>query len=163
MPTTKTIRIKKPSGGTRLQRVQVLASGKYKFIKNTTKGMVRKTRKIGRRAYTKVKSKPRKKTNKPTTTRKSVAKKSLKSKIFGGTLGKAALGVGAGSIAGYAVNMVAPQFAPFARPVAAFIAAGPIGLIADLALNQGLLQQITGMFGFGNGGGINQPRLVSGL
>ena len=31
---TKNIRIKKRGGGTRLQRVQVLASGKYKFIKN---------------------------------------------------------------------------------------------------------------------------------
>ncbi len=30
----KNIRIKKPGGGTRLQRVKVLASGKYKFVKN---------------------------------------------------------------------------------------------------------------------------------
>lgn len=30
----KTIRIKKRGGGTRSQRVQVLASGKYKFVKN---------------------------------------------------------------------------------------------------------------------------------
>ena len=134
----KTIKIKKAGGGTRLQKVKVLASGKYRFVKNTTKGMVRKTRAAGRRAFEKPKSKPRKKTNKPKKSSNRVAKKSLKSKIFGGTLGKAALGVGAGSIAGYAVNMVAPQFAPFARPVAAFIAAGPIGLIADLALNQGL-------------------------
>lgn len=34
MPTYKNIRIKKRGGGTRLQRVQVLASGKYKFVKN---------------------------------------------------------------------------------------------------------------------------------
>lgn len=34
MPTFKNIRIKKRGGGTRLQRVQVLASGKYKFVKN---------------------------------------------------------------------------------------------------------------------------------
>lgn len=38
MPTYKNIRIKKRGGGTRLQRVQVLASGKYKFVKNLTKG-----------------------------------------------------------------------------------------------------------------------------
>lgn len=31
---TKTITMKKPGGGTRKQKVQVLASGKYKFIKN---------------------------------------------------------------------------------------------------------------------------------
>ena len=34
MPTYKNIRIPKRGGGTRLQRVQVLASGKYKFVKN---------------------------------------------------------------------------------------------------------------------------------
>ena len=56
MPKYKTIRIKKAGGGTRLQKVQVLASGKYKFVKNSTKrrkstrkGQVRKT---ARRAYT---------------------------------------------------------------------------------------------------------------
>ena len=157
----KTIKIKKAGGGTRLQKVKVLASGKYRFVKNTVKGAVRKTRKAGRPAYTK--PKPRKKTNKPRTTRKSVAKKSLKSKIFGGTLGKVALGVGAGAIAGYAANMVAPQFSQFARPVAAYIAAGPIGLIADLALNQGLLSQITGMFGFGGNGGMVAQQEAGGL
>lgn len=34
MPTYKVITIKKKGGGTRRQRVQVLASGKYKFVKN---------------------------------------------------------------------------------------------------------------------------------
>lgn len=34
MPTYKNITVKKRGGGTRLQRVQVLASGKYKFVKN---------------------------------------------------------------------------------------------------------------------------------
>lgn len=34
MPKYKNIRIKKKGGGTRIQRVQVLASGKYKFVKN---------------------------------------------------------------------------------------------------------------------------------
>ena len=154
MPTIKTIRIKKAGGGTRLQKVKVLASGKYRFVKNTVKGAVRKTRKEGRPAYTK--AKPRKKTNKPRTTRKSVAKKSLKSKIFGGTLGKVALGMGAASLAGYAVGMFAPQFSAFARPVAAYVAAGPVGLIADLAINQGLLQNITGALGFGGGGMVAQ-------
>ncbi|GAI88910.1 unnamed protein product [marine sediment metagenome] len=37
MVTTKNIRIKMKNGKTRLQRVQVLASGKYKFIKNLKK------------------------------------------------------------------------------------------------------------------------------
>ena len=33
----KTIRIRKAGGGTRLQKVEVLKSGKYKFVKNTRK------------------------------------------------------------------------------------------------------------------------------
>ena len=66
VPKYKIIRIKKAGGGTRPQKVQVLASGKYKFVKNSTKsrktttkrrkstrkGMVRKT---ARRAYTGIK------------------------------------------------------------------------------------------------------------
>ena len=43
--TYKNIRIKKRGGGTRLQRVQVLASGKYKFVKNTARKAVSKARK----------------------------------------------------------------------------------------------------------------------
>lgn len=49
---TKVITIKKKGGGTRKQRVQVLASGKFKFIKN-------KMRKAGKAIKTRV-SKPRK-------------------------------------------------------------------------------------------------------
>jgi len=119
--------------------------------KTTTKGDQRKT---ARKAF-----EPRKKTNKPKNPKGSVAKKSLKSKIFGGTLGKVALGMGAASLAGYAVGMFAPQFSAFARPVAAYIAAGPIGLIADLAINQGLLQNITGALGFGGGGMVAQQEI----
>lgn len=37
MPTFKNIRIKMKNGKSRLQRVQVLASGKYKFVKNIGK------------------------------------------------------------------------------------------------------------------------------
>jgi hypothetical protein len=74
VPKYKIIRIKKAGGGTRPQKVQVLASGKYKFVKNSTKsrktttkrrkstrkGMVRKT---ARRAYEKIRKTSRK-TNK---------------------------------------------------------------------------------------------------
>lgn len=38
MPTFKNIRITMKNDKTRLQRVQVLASGKYKFVKNIVKG-----------------------------------------------------------------------------------------------------------------------------
>jgi len=44
MPTFKNIRVKMRGGKSRLQRVQVLASGKYKFVKNLTKGKKRATK-----------------------------------------------------------------------------------------------------------------------
>ncbi len=165
----KTIKIKKAGGGTRLQKVKVMASGKYKFVKNTTKGMVRKTRAVGRRAYEikqskkvkRFKIRARKKTNKPRTIRRPVAKKSLKSKIFGGTLGKVALGVGAGTLAGYVTSMFVPQFSSIAKPAAAFIAAGPIGLISELVIDQGILGNLGGFLGF-NGGMVAQQE-VGGL
>ena len=130
-------------------------SGKFRK-KSTRKGQKRKT---ARRAYVGLTKRVRRKSNKPKKTRRSVAKKSLKSKIFGGTLGKVALGMGAASLAGYAVGMFAPQFSAFARPVAAYVAAGPVGLIADLAINQGLLQNITGALGFGGGGMVAQQEI----
>jgi len=54
MPTYKNIRIKMRGGKTRLQRVQVLASGKYKFVKNLVKGKSTTTKK--RAASSKVSS-----------------------------------------------------------------------------------------------------------
>lgn len=64
MATYKNIRIKKKGGGTRLQRVQVLASGKYKFVKN-----------IGNKKTKTTKRKTTRKTNKRKTTRRSSKKK----------------------------------------------------------------------------------------
>jgi len=58
MPKYKNIRIKKKGGGTRTQRVRVLASGKYRFVKNPSrsskirgkvKKIYRRGRKIARR------------------------------------------------------------------------------------------------------------------
>lgn len=51
--TFKNIRIPKIGGGSRLQRVKVLASGKYKFVKNLAKSRSRSSKK------TKTKSKKR--------------------------------------------------------------------------------------------------------
>ncbi|GAG91994.1 unnamed protein product [marine sediment metagenome] len=50
MPTFKNIRIKKPKGGSRMQRVQVLASGKYKFVKNKGRTSNKRRRTAVRRA-----------------------------------------------------------------------------------------------------------------
>lgn len=45
--TFKNIKIPKRGGGTRLQRVKVLASGKYKFVKNLTKSSKQSPSKTG--------------------------------------------------------------------------------------------------------------------
>ena len=55
--TIKTITIKKKGGGTRKQLVKVLKSGKYKFIKNTSKitKAVKRTSKAVKRKSSKTK------------------------------------------------------------------------------------------------------------
>jgi len=62
---------------------------------------------------------------------------------------KVAIGVGAAALAATAVSIVAPQFVAIARPIAALAAGGIPGVAGELLLNQGLLQNITGMFGGG--------------
>jgi hypothetical protein len=159
----KTIRIKKPSGGTRLQKVKVLASGKYKFVKNTTKGMVRKTRAKGRPAYEKIKKKVKRKSSKPKSKSNKPRKKSdsiLKLPKLGKTAKKVAIGLGAAQLAAIVVGFVAPQIVPIAKPIAALAAGGVEGVAAELVLDQGILGNIMGIF---NGGGINETRLASGL
>ena len=50
MPKFKNIRIKMKNGKTRLQRVQVLASGKYKFVKNIGKSRAKSKSKSPKKA-----------------------------------------------------------------------------------------------------------------
>ena len=147
----KTIRIKKPGGGTRLQKVKVLASGKYKFVKNTTKGMVRKTRKKGRLAYEKTKKKVKRKSSKPKSKSNKPRKSSSGMKLpkIPKIVKKVAIGVGAASLAGMVVGIIAPQFVGIVRPIAALAAGGLEGVAGELLINQGLLSNITGMFGGG--------------
>ena len=105
--------------------------------KSTRKGGVRKT---ARRAYTKVKSKAKSYKRKKTSS-------SMKLPKIPSVIKKVAIGVGAASLAGMAVGMIAPQFAGIARPIAALAAGGIPGVAGELLINQGLLQNITGMFG----------------
>ena len=83
-PNYKTIRIKKAGGGTRLQKVQVLASGKYKFVKNSTKS--RKTKPKTRKYTTRKRRTTRKgdKTlqGKPAYKRKSTKRKTNKDSMW---------------------------------------------------------------------------------
>ena len=119
--------------------------------KSTRKGQIRRT---SRRAYEGLKSKARKSYKR----RKSSS--GMKFPKFGGTAKKIAIGLGAAQLAGLAVGLIAPQFAPIAKPVAALAAGGVAGVAAELVLDQGVLGNVMGIF---NGGGINQQRLASGL
>ena len=160
----KTIRIKKPGGGTRLQKVKVLASGKYRFVKNTTKGMVRKTRPAGRRAFEGLKKKVRRKSPKSRSKSNKPRKKSsssMKMPKIPGWLKKVFLGLGGATVAGATVSYVAPQYVPIARPIMAAVAGGIPGFIAEVVLNSGILNSFTNLFN--GGGGMNEQRLASGL
>ena len=108
--------------------------------KSTRKGQRRKT---ARRAYEGIKRKARKSYKR----RKSSS--SMKLPKIPSVIKKVAIGVGAASLAGMAVSIVAPQFAGIARPIAALAAGGIPGVAGELLINQGLLSNITGMFGGG--------------
>jgi len=122
--------------------------------KSTRKGQVRKTRAPrARRAYTKVKSKAK-------SYKRKKSSSSMKLPKIPSVIKKVAIGVGAASLAGMAVGIIAPQFAGIARPIAALAAGGIPGVAGELLINQGLLGNITGMFG---GASINDSRLAGGL
>ena len=135
---TKTIKIKKKGGGTRLQKVQVLASGKYKFIKNTARKVKSKvksstkkgqTRKTARKAYENGKkvNKKRKRSN---------GVKSIKSLVGSSTIKKVALGVGGATMAAALISYIAPNssIARFAAPAGAYALGGIEGIIGNFAL-----------------------------
>jgi hypothetical protein len=124
-------------------KMRKLRGGSTKRRKSTRKGQVRKT---ARRAYTKVKSKAK-------SYKRSKSSSGMKLPKIPSVIKKVAIGVGAASLAGMAVGIIAPQFVGIARPVAALAAGGIPGVAGELLLNQGLLQNITGMFG---GGGAVQ-------
>ena len=133
-------------------KMRRLRGGKRKTTtrrrRTTRKGMLTLRRK---RAYS-----PKRKSNKR---RKS--RSGMKFPRIPSVIKKVAIGVGAASLAGMAIGLIAPQFSGIARPVAALAAGGIPGVAGELLINQGLLSNITGMFGMG--GGINETRLASGL
>jgi len=131
-------------------KMRRLRGSSTKRKKSTRKGQVRKT---ARRAYTKVKSKAK-------SYKRKKSSSSMKLPKIPSVIKKVAVGVGAASLAGMAVGIIAPQFVGIARPIAALAAGGIPGVAGELLLNQGLLQNITGMFG---GASINEQRLGGGL
>ena len=143
MTKFKVITIKKRGGGTRKQRVQVLSSGKFKFVKNkTTRSAPKKTRAVTKRKPSKRKT-PKRKSNKPKTTRKPVVKRSITSKIpfvNNPTIRKVATGIGLATIGVGVISLVAPQFAnnPIIKPALAFLGGGTPGVIGQVVVGGGL-------------------------
>jgi len=136
----KTITIKMKNGKTRKQAVKVLASGKYKFIKNTKKKNGNSTKKGGvrktaRRAFKGLKKKVKRKANKPRKNNNGTLK--LKSLTSSSTLKKVALGVGGAAIASAAIGMIAPnsQFGRYAAPAGAYLMGSFEGLLGSMALS----------------------------
>jgi len=133
-------------------KMRRLRGGGTKRKKSTRKGQIRRT---SRRAYEGIKRKTRK------SYKRRESSSGMKMPKIPSVIKKVAIGVGAASLAGMAVGLIAPQFSGIARPIAALAAGGIPGVAGELLINQGLLGNITGMFG-GNGG-INETRLASGL
>ena len=131
-------------------KMRRLRGGGTKRKKSTRKGQRRKT---ARRAYEGIKRKAK-------SYKRRKSSSSMKLPKIPSVIKKVAIGVGAASLAGMAVGIIAPQFVGIARPIAALAAGGVAGVAGELLINQGLLGNITGMFG---GASINETRLAGGL
>jgi hypothetical protein len=136
---------------------------KAAFLKRMAKGRAAKSgKKAGpkRKVIVKKRTKSVKvKSKRKSTKRNTMAKnkrfaraRKTGSKVFGNPLlKKAMIGIGAATLAGTVVNMVAPQFAPIAKPIAAFATGGVVGAAASLILSPDGLGSITGLFGGSTG------------
>ena len=136
---------------------------KAAFLKRMAKGRATKSGKIPgpkRKVIAKKRTKSVKvKSKRKSTKRNTMAKnkrfaraRKTGSKVFGNPLlKKAMIGIGAATLAGTVVNMVAPQFAPIAKPIAAFATGGVVGAAASLILSPDGLGSITGLFGGSTG------------
>jgi len=124
-----------------------------KSAKKKRKSAPGRTKNRSKSAPKQRKSKPLKR--KSSSSKSMAKKKSSKSRSSGSAKGIKGIfkrgmvkdvvaGIGAGTLAGIAVNMVAPQFSGIAKPISAFLAGGPVGVIASVILDGGL-----GSFGFG--------------
>ncbi len=158
--TFKTITIKKRGGGTRKQKVKVLASGKFRFVKNSSssKSTKRKTSRksrVTRRKVTRVinKIKPRRiMTKRRRSSTKRTSSKGIMSTVkrFAKPI---AIGLGTGSVIAIAGNALGqPQLASnkLIGAGAAFLLGGPVAGGAALLLGGGL-GGLSNLFG-GNGG-----------
>jgi hypothetical protein len=96
-----------------VKRVRKSVKVKRKRISNNTNNMKRKSRKSSSR------------------------RKSATSFLNNPTLKKVMIGLGASSLAGTVVSLIAPQYAPIAKPIAALAVGGPIGAVASVIADGG--------------------------
>lgn len=146
----KTITIKKRGGGTRKQKVKVLSSGKFKFVKNSTKSTSKRRttkRKSTTRRVKRVirKASPRRiMARRRRSTRRSAPRKQgfLKGLpiISNPMFKKAAAGVGTATLAVSLLSLVAPSIAqqPLVKPALALAGGDFIGLGAQVLTGGGL-------------------------
>ena len=137
---------------------------KAEFLKRMAKGRAAKSRKSAgpkrsKSAPKRTKSAPKKPKSAKVKTKSKPRKTMAKRKRFtrarktgGKILGNSTLrivmiGVGASTVAGTVVGMVAPQFVPIAKPWTAFLVGGPIGAISSIMLSGDGLGALGGIFG----------------
>lgn len=155
MPTFKNIRVPVgKSGKTRLQRVQVLKSGKFKFVKNIGKRVSR------RKKTTKKSVSRRKKRGNPS---KSV-RKTAKGKFFGNLSGAGALEDVAWGTIGFSVLGRSATAIPMTRAIQG-IAAHALDRRGKARMIPGILDLISIWLagGFGANGGVGLGGIASAL
>lgn len=146
--TTKTITIRKRGGGTRKQKVQVLKSGKFRFIKNSGRSAKRRVSSVKR--VTRRKSTVVKRVITKVRPRRTMAKRrrSTSRKSSSGVVGQVkrfakpiAIGLGITGlmgIAGQALGQPALANNKLLGAGGAFLLGGPVAGGAALLLNGGL-------------------------
>jgi len=170
MPKFRNIRVKMANGKSRIQRAQVLASGKLKFVKNKARSAGRS---VKRRASTAKRRVTRRKTTKSRApVRRNNSKRSKgNSMVFGGIkstlnkpiIKKVLMAAGLVSVLISVLSLVSPRAAatvarPEVRAGIGFVSGDFVGGISQFLLAGGA-QQVGSLLGGGgnggNGGGAN--------
>jgi len=166
MPKTKFIRIKMANGKTRQQKVQVLRSGKFKFVKNTAHKIARRAKSGAKRVKHRI---TRRKTPKSRPSVRSNNRKRSGSKSMAGgflkkiplinnpTVRKVFIAAGAASIIVSILSLISPRAASVAnstvgRGVIGLATGDIVGAVSNVVLPMiqgGQLGNLTG----GNNGG----------
>jgi len=167
MPRFKNIRIKMANGKSRLQRAQVLASGKLKFVKNKARTVHRHIKKGGSHVKHRIKHRkssksraPVKRNNSNRSTNRSVVGKNIFKKIpfiNNPIVRKVFIAAGAVSIIVSVLSLVSPRAALLAngtvgRAVIGLATGDVVGAVANVAIPAIQGGGLGGILGGGNTG-----------